>query len=746
MFIIRRAGRRALLVGVLIAIGGSIGALLDGDGQGWLAAGLAVLVVPAAVAAGRRGGAWEAWARLAYASLLQASFLYLVYAAWVVEATSGGAIGWTVGALMWLLQLASLVVTLSFAYEIFDVLGRRRFPAHAAATAVAEPSRWPSVCIQIPAYNEPPELLAKTIQQVMRQEYPGRWMVQVIDNNTPDEATWRPIAALCASLGERVEFMHLADWPGFKAGALNEATRRLPRWVEAIAVVDADYLVEPGFLKATARHLANPRVAFVQTPQHYREWADDRYLAGVFHQFKYFFDVAMPSRHERNAIIFGGTMGLIRRDALEAIGGWDEWCLTEDAEASLRLLGAGWSGVYDPTCYGAGLMPLSFDGLKKQRFRWAFGGIQILRKHAAGLLLGNTDATRHMSAAQRLAYLLGGLQWGNELLNLLFTALLILTAGTVVAGGHLGLPEVTGGVLCVPPLLIITGVARTQWALRRTAGCSRREALRAQLVFFALSWVVARACVAAVLRSSGTFLRTPKTRGTRAWQRALRASTAETALALACLGGGSLLVVSRPAPVTAVLAALLLGQGIIYGSAPLCGVSAEGIRLTATRAAFARSAQNTGQRPLRRVALRAGLSVGLAVAGGLAALLVVSAPRGAPFPGISTGPPLGGLVGPGQGAAAPAPPLPSGSATASAAVVAATQTPGATRRTAPQPTASGLLSASPSPTSASTTTPRPASPSPNPRPSPTLTPQPSGRPSSSPTPRGSPPPHPTPTP
>src|SRR2546422_9043913 len=92
----------------------------------------------------------------------------------------------------------------------------------------------------------------------------------------------------------------------------------------------------------------------------------------------------MPSRANRNAIIFAGTMGLIRRSALERIGGWDENIITEDAEASLRMLGLGSIGVYEPTVWGEGLMPLSFDGLKKQRFRWALGGIQILRRQWRG--------------------------------------------------------------------------------------------------------------------------------------------------------------------------------------------------------------------------------------------------------------------------------------------------------------------------------------------------------------------------
>jgi hypothetical protein len=72
-------------------------------------------------------------------------------------------------------------------------------------------------------------------------------------------------------------------------------------------------------------------------------------------------------------------MGLIRQSALEDVGGWAEWCITEDAELSLRLLRNGWSGLHVDRSFGAGVMLLTFEALKGQRFRWCLGGIQILR-------------------------------------------------------------------------------------------------------------------------------------------------------------------------------------------------------------------------------------------------------------------------------------------------------------------------------------------------------------------------------
>ena len=56
----------------------------------------------------------------------------------------------------------------------------------------------------------------------------------------------------------------------------------------------------------------------------------------------------MSSRQERDTVPFVGTMGLFRRSTILAIGGWNEWCIGEDTEASLRVLKAGWSGLYIP--------------------------------------------------------------------------------------------------------------------------------------------------------------------------------------------------------------------------------------------------------------------------------------------------------------------------------------------------------------------------------------------------------------
>jgi cellulose synthase/poly-beta-1,6-N-acetylglucosamine synthase-like glycosyltransferase len=692
-----------LAAGVLAVAAWST-ATITGD-----AAGAQVLAVVALVAmlAMRSLQPWGMVSALLFTSFTFAAIGYLAYAAdWTVTASYGIAV-WAGSALLLLLEIGALALSISYAFEILDVLGRRR-PRHHDAPA---PQRHPWVALQVPTYNEPVEVVRPTLESLARLEYPNL-LVQVIDNNTTDPALWRPIEQLCAELGPRFSFLHLEPWPGFKAGACNEGTRRLPPEIEIIGIVDADYEVRPGWLQAVIGHFDDPGVGFVQTSQHYREWEDDRYLRGLFYSYRYFFDVTMPARDHRNAIIFCGTMGLIRREALQRIGGWNEACITEDAEASLRMLGHGWRGVYDRRAWGEGLMPLDFDGLKKQRYRWALGGIQILRFHWRELLPFARHRLR-LTRGQRVHYLLGSVQWFGDLVTAAFTILLVATAVATAAHHRLPLRQLTGSVLVVPIVFLLTGVGRALWAMRRTTGCTWGDAFRALRCWFAMSWVVAMACARGLVTSRAEFLRTPKRKdGEASWLVALRTSRLETLLAVAALGGAAVMLLRAPAPTTVALASLLVFQGWLYSNAPWASVAAEGIVLTPTRRVYLSSSQNTGDRPAlgpAAAALAGGL--GVAAVGAAIAALVATGPSDTspPFTGGQSDLPRIGSIAPhAQPSSSPpaspsASPSPSSSATAVPSVSAvptqssSTSTSSSSSSTGTPTSSSSSASTSPAP-------------------------------------------------
>jgi cellulose synthase/poly-beta-1,6-N-acetylglucosamine synthase-like glycosyltransferase len=335
-------------------------------------------------------------------------------------------------------------------HESLDVVCRVRW--HRLVEKLEQiPGYLPMVSLQVPAYNEPVEVVEKTLNSLAGLNYPD-FEVLVVDNNTPLQETWRPLEEICRKLGPNFHCLHLEQWPGYKSGALNFAVTQTDPRAEIIGIIDADYEVDPNFLRELVPAFADPQVAFVQTPQDYSDSKGDIFSESTYHGYKYFFEVSMPSRNERNAIIFAGTMGLIRKSVLEEIGGWDEWCITEDAEASLRILKRGYRSLYINHSFGSGMMPINFEGLKKQRFRWCFGGIQILKKHWEALMPWAhwVDPQNKLTLAQRYYYLVGGLGWFSEVFNLLFAFFLVLGAVFNLFSSPVKVRPLTDTVLIIP--------------------------------------------------------------------------------------------------------------------------------------------------------------------------------------------------------------------------------------------------------------------------------------------------------
>ena len=571
---------------------------------------------------------WRRWSWIGaelFAAATLASGAYLLYAASITYVVAVDLVYLVASSLLLLLELAALTLSLSYLFEIVDTLSRMSDRSHPA-----DRNYRPKVAVQVPAYNEPIEVITETLNALAALDYPDL-IVQVVDNNTPDREVWTALQALCETLGSRFQFMHLENWPGYKAGALNEATRRLPQDVEILGVVDSDYVVKPEWLQAMVGHFADPKVAFVQSPQNYRDWQDDQYLRGLYYSYQYFFEITMPSRAHRNAIIFAGTMGLIRRRALEEIGGWNADVVTEDAEASLRMLARGHAGVYEPRAYGHGLMPLSFDGLKKQRFRWALGGVQILRLHWRRLLLPGHG--EKLTVAQRVHYLLGNVQWFGDVLMFCFTLLLLLTALSTAMHHQLPIRRLTGVALGLPIAFLVTGILRAVWAMKLKTRCTWRDAIAGLQVWFALSWVVTLACLRGLIRFHTAFLRTPKSKDDEASVvKALRSAQMETLLAASGLGAAIVMVIRAPSVPTILIGMLLVFQALVYANAPWAGAAAEGIHITPLRRAYRASAQSTGARPgFDRGALAIPVAAGL-VALVLMLLLSLAAPPAPPEP------------------------------------------------------------------------------------------------------------------
>jgi cellulose synthase/poly-beta-1,6-N-acetylglucosamine synthase-like glycosyltransferase len=357
--------------------------------------------------------------------------------------------------------------------------------------------------------------------------------VVVVDNNTAKEETWRPVQQHCARLGEHFRFYHVADLTGYKAGALNYALQRADSRAEVIAVVDADYCVHPNWLKDLTPPFRQAEIGIVQAPQDYRDGAESAFKALCHAEYKGFFHLGMVTRNERNAIIQHGTMTLVRRSFLESAGCWGVSTVTEDTELGLRVLEQGHEAVYIDKSYGKGLVPDTFLDYKNQRYRWAYGAMQILREHA-GELLGYKPSL--LTAGQRYHFVSGWLPWMADGLNLVFSLMALLWSALM-----LWAPLVNNA----PPLLIsvipiMFFSFRVTKLLALYLGPVRSDfktAMAATLAGLSLSYTIGRASLSGLLIGRRIpFVRTPKMSRRMPLLSAIGAARDETLLMLMLLG------------------------------------------------------------------------------------------------------------------------------------------------------------------------------------------------------------------
>src|SRR5579875_1870823 len=250
-----------------------------------------------------------------------------------------------------------------------------------------------SVDVFIPTYDESPALLRKTILAARELRLPHRtWVLD--DGRRPE------VRELCDELG--VGYLTRDSNEHAKAGNLNAALARTDG--EFVVVLDADFIALPQLLERTLGHFErDERLALVQLPQTFYNVDSIQHVdprsPSSWHEQSLFYDVIQPGKNRWNAAFWCGSPAVLRRAALESIGGVATSTVTEDILTSMRLHAAGWRTLYHDEVLAVGVAPGDLDGFQTQRLRWAQGSMQILRSRE------NPLCKRGLTLAQRLNYL-----------------------------------------------------------------------------------------------------------------------------------------------------------------------------------------------------------------------------------------------------------------------------------------------------------------------------------------------------
>jgi cellulose synthase/poly-beta-1,6-N-acetylglucosamine synthase-like glycosyltransferase len=351
----------------------------------------------------------------------------------------------------WLLTTVLHVPLLVIVCFLAGGLGERfgfYFKGRAATAPGRLPATYPTVCVQLPMFNEH-AVARRVIEAASAMTWPvDRLSVQVLDDST-DHDTRALVDWVCAevraSTGVDCRVLRRADRKGYKAGALEAGRRETD--AEFLVIFDADFVPPADYLQRAIPHFYRPGgepdtgLALVQT-----QWghlnADESALTRA--QSLWVDDHHTLQMSWRSAVWqfvnFTGTAGVWRASAIEAVGGWRAASLVEDCELSFRHLFAGYRTKFVKDIVVPAELPPTFTAYKAQQKRWTQGWVQLQRLHLVALLF-----EFRCSMVRRLAFVYHmciSWQWALWALWVTMLPLLIVTElwfGALGAGAAVGL-------------------------------------------------------------------------------------------------------------------------------------------------------------------------------------------------------------------------------------------------------------------------------------------------------------------
>ncbi len=428
------------------------------------------------------------------------------------------------------------------------------------------------VSVHVPCSAEPPEMVIATLDALSRLRYDD-FEVIVVDNNTEDPRLWQPVAEHCTALGERFRFHHVSALGGAKAGALNHALMHTAPDAELIALVDADYQMEPDFLNALVGHFDDPRIAFIQCRYDFRDWSRNRFMTGCYWEYVFAGPTTFRGANQFDIGFPMGTTCILRRQALAEVGGWAEWSLTEDSEVSIRLYAAGYSGLMFRAPYGNGLIPETFAEYKRQRFRWVYGPVQTFKHHWRLHLPGRRSAANALSPFRKLLYLTQGFEIATTLSFALAVPIQLAVLATMfVMGERPPIPP----QLWAAVALGIAGRMLFRWCLwHYEVRASTRGTFFAGLTIMALSWTRIVGALAGTFTKDAPWRRTSKFTAVSSWRRGVAAARSELIVGTTLTTVAGIAFALGPRGLFLALTVSILIRGFAFLTAPVISLLSE---------------------------------------------------------------------------------------------------------------------------------------------------------------------------
>jgi len=384
---------------------------------------------------------------------------------------------------------------------------------------------YPPVAIIVSSFKEPLDVLEDTIVSFYNLIYPNK-RIYFLDDTRYDlpgddpesmKSYRQAIDALCRRIG--VDLFR-RKWRGAKAGMVNDfldflegrpkegfefypfsgKEKKYPE--KYIIVFDADQNPFPDFVEPlVAKMEANPKLAFIQTPQYYTNFEKNRVANAAGLQQAVFYEYICEGKSIEDAMFCCGTNVIFRREALMDVGGFDESSVTEDFATSLKFHMNGWQSAYHSEVLAFGMGPEDLGGYFKQQFRWALGTVGLLRQVLAYFIRN----PRKLPLIKWWEYFLSSTHYFIGLVFLILVLCPILFLFFRVPS-YFARPEIY--VLFFLPYLVIT--IYTFFQTLRQRQYRARDIIKGQLLMAITFPVYIKASFSALFGYKGRFVVTPK--------------------------------------------------------------------------------------------------------------------------------------------------------------------------------------------------------------------------------------------
>jgi cellulose synthase/poly-beta-1,6-N-acetylglucosamine synthase-like glycosyltransferase len=329
----------------------------------------------------------------------------------------------------------------------------------------------------VPARHEE-DVIQATIDRVALTDYPPE-LVQVIvvcsaeDVGTTDRVV-AAITRLRATGQDNVELVVFDDGPVNKPHGLNVALAHARHGV--VAIFDAEDEIHPEIFSIVNTIMVAERVRVVQAGVQLMNYDSNWYSTFNVLEYFFWFRSRLHYHARQGAITLGGNTVFFAREVLEAVGGWDEHNLTEDADIGLRIcaLGERVRVIYDHRYITKEETPPSLRQFVRQRTRWCQGFMQTLRK---GTWKQLPTRRQRLTAWYTLAF-----PHGQALLGL-YLPVALLTAFVLRA------PVITAMLSWLPVLLIAAHFMVSVVGLYEFTDEHGLKASPSRVLIMALTWL-----------------------------------------------------------------------------------------------------------------------------------------------------------------------------------------------------------------------------------------------------------------